>query len=285
MRYALREAIAAFGRAPLLTGLSATMIALSLLVVGLFGIAAFNIRSALDRMEQRVEIVAYLDDGASATEIRHAIEQVMSYPEVRHVDYISRARALEIARTELREFQTIFAGLETNPLPASLNVTLRSQQRGVDAVHAVAERLAVFPFVEEVVYGSDWLEKIFMLRRIAAGATLVLGAAFAVVAAIIIGAAVRMAIFARRDEIAIMRLVGATESFVRSPFLIEGLITGLAGSLLALAGTYGTFRLLNGALFELEWMPNAWIGAGIAFGVLIGMLASALAVHRHVQSI
>jgi cell division transport system permease protein len=285
MPYALREVLIAFRRAPLLTGLSATMIALSLLVVGLFGIAAYNVRLALERMESRVEVVAYLYDDAPTADVRAAIEQVMSYPEVREVDYISRDRALEIARQELREFQTVFAGLETNPLPASLNVMLRTQQDGVAGVRAVAERLALLAIVEEVVYGSEWLEKIFLLRRVAGAATLVLGLAFAMVAAIIIGSAVRMAIFARRDEITIMRLVGASEAFVRRPFLLEGLITGLAGAALALLATYGLYRVLADRLFDLAWMPTSWLLAGIAFGALIGTLASAIAVRRYAHTV
>jgi cell division transport system permease protein len=284
MPYALREALAGFRRAPLLTGLSASMIALSLLVVGLFGIAAHNIREAVAQMESRVEVVAYLHDDVTNAELRSAIDQIMSFAEVRSVDYISRERALDIARTELREFRTVFAGLESNPLPASLNVTLYAQQR-VESVEFVAGRLAILPFVEEVVYGSEWLEKVFLLRRIAGAATFVLGGAFLVVAAIIIGAAVRMAIFARRDEIAIMRLVGATEEFVRRPFLVEGLITGLLGAAVAVAATYSTYRILSERLFELAWMPAGWIVAGVAFGAMVGTLASAVAVHRHVRTI
>jgi cell division transport system permease protein len=283
--YALREALIAFRRAPVLTGLSAIMIALSLFVIGLFGIAAYNIRQVIERVEARVEVVAYLHDDAAPSQIRRAIDEVMDYPEVRSVEYITREQALEIARAELREFQTVFAGLDTNPLPASLSVTLHPHQRGAHVVHEVAERIAYYPFVEEVVYGSEWLDKIFLLRRIAGVATLVLGLAFAVVGAIIIGAAIRMAIYARRDEIAIMRLVGATEEFVRRPFMIEGLITGVAGAALAWAGTYGVFRVLSGSVFELEWLPGAYITAGFVFGAVLGVLSSVVAVQRHVQEL
>jgi cell division transport system permease protein len=285
MPYSLREALIAFRRAPVLTGLSAAMIALSLFVIGLFGIAAYNIRQVLDRIESRVEVVAYLRDDATPAEVRAAINEIAEYPEVRIIDYVSREQALATARRELREFETIFAALETNPLPASLNIMLHPQQQGSHTVRAVAERTAHFGFIEEVVYGSEWLDKIFLLRRIAGAATIVLGAAFAVVAAIIIGAAIRMAIFARRDEIAIMRLVGATESFVRRPFLIEGFITGLAGSLLALGATYAVFRTLSDSVFELEWLPLEWLVVGMLFGAFVGTAASAVAVQRHAHSI
>jgi cell division transport system permease protein len=124
-----------------------------------------------------------------------------------------------------------------------------------------------------------------MLRRVAGVATLTLGLGFAAVAALIIGAAIRMAIFARRDEILIMRLVGATDSFIRRPFVIEGLITGLLGAVLAVAGTYGVFRLLSGSVFQLVWLPPRYLASGLAAGAVVGLLASVIAVRRHLREI
>jgi cell division protein FtsX len=108
-------------------------------------------------------------------------------------------------------------------------------------VRSVAERVEALPFVEEVQYGEDWLDGVYVLRRAAGVATLTLGIGFAAVAALIIGAAIRMAVFARRDEIIIMRLVGATDAFIRRPFIIEGLLTGLLGAVLAVAATWALF--------------------------------------------
>jgi len=207
------------------------------------------------------------------------------YPEVLDVVYVSREQALEIARQELGQLHAMVVELDVNPLPASLAVRLHPGLRDARAVRDVADRIAAYPIVEEVVYGQDWLDKVFLLRRIAGAAAAVLGGAFAVVAALIIGAAVRMAIFARRDEITIMRLVGATESFVQGPFLIEGLMTGLLGGLVALPALYMTYRTLSDSVFELEWLPDLWIVGGIVGGGLVGLLASLLAVHRHLRAL
>jgi cell division transport system permease protein len=222
MSYAVREAMAAFRRAPVLTGLSATMIALSLFVVGLFGLAAHNVREVIQRVESRVEVVAYLRDDAEPTSVQLAREQIAEFREVGAVRYVSREEALRIAMRELEEFEAVFGSLDRNPLPASLEIALRPGQANADAVRDVARRVELYPFVEDVRYGSDWLDKVFVLRRVAGAATLTLGAGFALVAALIIGAAIRMAVFARRDEIIIMRQVGATDSFVRRPFVLEG---------------------------------------------------------------
>lgn len=283
--YALREALTAFRRAPVLTGLSAGMIALSLFVVGLFGLAAHNVRAVVQDVESRVEVVAYLRDDAPFASIQVATEQIVGFPEVRDVRYVSRDEALLIARRELEELASLFGSLETNPLPASLEISLHPGQRDASAVRMVVERVEAYPFVEEVQYGEDWLDRVFVLRRVAAAATMTLGLGFAAVAALIIGAAIRMAIFARRDEIMIMHLVGATDSFIRRPFILEGFITGLAGALLALAGTWGVFRFLSDRVFELDWLPVSYLSAGLAAGALVGMLASVVAVRRHLREL
>ncbi len=285
MPYAIREAMAAFRRAPALTGLSAAMIGLSLFIVGLFGIVAYNIRLAIERMESRVEVVAYLRDDAEPNAVELAQKDIEAFPEVQRIYFISRDEALELARRDLVEFRAVFDNLDVNPLPASFEIRLKPGQRGPEAVKAVAQRIASYPFVEDVRFGSEWLDKVFLLRKLAGAATFLLGAAFAVVAALIIGAAVRLAVFARRDEIAIMRLVGATEGFVRRPFVLEGLLTGLLGSGLALVATYGLFRLLSGAVFQLQWLPVPWLVVGTGIGACFGILASMLAVRRHLREI
>ena len=285
MPYSLREAFNAFRRSPMLASLSIAMIGMSLLVVGLFGIAAYNIRRVIERMEARVEIVAYLRDSANPNDLQRAQQEIQKLEAVRGVTYISREQALDIARKELPEFQTLFGAMDGNPLPASFEISLRPGQKSAEAVRAIAQQVARYEFVEDVRYGNDWLDKIYLLRRVAGAATVILGGAFALVAALIIGAAIRIAIFARRDEISIMRLVGATDGFVRRPFLLEGLITGVCGGAFALILTYVTFRLLSNSLLQLEWLPLEWVVSILALGSVLGGLASAVAVRRHLQEI
>jgi cell division transport system permease protein len=283
--YAVRETLNAFRRAPVLTGLSAGMIALSLFVIGLFGLAAHNVRQFIHEVESRVEIVAYLHDDANRSSVQLAEEQIREFAEVAAVRYVSQEDALEIARRELREVSSLISSLERNPLPASLEISLHTGQADAAIVRSVAERVAAYPFVEEVGYGDDWLDKVFMLRRVAAAATITLGAGFAVVAALIIGAAIRMAIFARRDEILIMRLVGATDGFIRRPFVLEGLVTGFFGACVAVVATFGIFRLLSDTIIQLEWLPPLYLLAGLAAGAVVGLLSSAIAVRRHLREI
>lgn len=282
MNYALREAASAFRRSPLLTTLSAAMIGLSLFIIGLFGIGAHNIRKVLDEIESRVEIIAYLHDGVREDAARLMLAEINAFPEVEEASYVSAAEALERAR---REDPVNFANIEVNPLPASIEVRLLPGNRSPDIVESVADRITGYPFVEDLNYGKEWVERIYLLRRIAGATALVVGGAFAAVAILIIGTAIRMAIFARRDEIEIMRLVGATNSFIRTPFLLEGLLTGLVGAGLALSATYTAHRVLTRAVFPLSWLPNTWVILGIAAGSLLGLLASSISVRQHLRQL
>jgi cell division transport system permease protein len=283
--YALREAASAFRRAPVLTGLSAAMIALSLFVIGLFGLAAHNVRQAIEGVESRVEVVAYLRDDAPQASIQAAEEDIGRFREVSGVRFISREEALAVARRDFDELSNIFGSLDTNPLPASLEISLHRGQSDASVIRLVASRIRDMPVVEEVQFGEDWVDKVYVLRSIAGIAMLTLGLGFAAVAALIIGAAIRMAVFARRDEIIIMRLVGATDAFIRRPFVIEGMITGLIGAVLAILGTWAVFRLLSNSVMQLTWIPGGWLAAGIAAGTVVGLLASMVAVRRHLGEI
>lgn len=285
MRYALREAFAAFRRAPVLTGLAAAMVGLALFVLGLFGLVAWNLQAALDTFEERVEVVAYLYDDAGEEEIQTAIDELRSLPEVTGITRVTKTEALEQARADLPDFQEVFSGLEVNPLPASLEIRLTPEARNAEAVERVAQAAAAYPFVEDATYGGAWVERLFSLRRIFGITAGLIGLAFAIVAALMIGTALRIAIFARRDEIYIMRLVGAKDGFIRAPFILEGAVTGLLGGGMALLTVWLAWRAFTRTLFPAEWLPTVWIAAGLGAGVLFGAMASSMAVRRHLREV
>jgi cell division protein FtsX len=115
--------------------------------------------------------------------------------------------------------------------------------------------------------------------------TVILGAAFALVASLIIATAVRIAIFARRDEIQIMRLVGATNGFIRRPFLLEGFLTGLAGGVLAVAMTYCVYLAGARWVLPIDWIPVEWTSLGIIAGGFFGTIASGFVIRRYLREI
>lgn len=279
---AFREAFNASRRAPLLSALGIVTIAFSLFAFGLFALVAVNIRHALRGVEQRVEIRAFISEGTSTDAIATAMADLSAFPEVAKVDHVTQQLALERARRDMGEFSDVF---EEAMLPASLDIRLRAGLRDQETVKAVADRVKSLEFVDDVRYGEEWVERLYQLRTIAAGTGLGLGLAFAAVSIIIIGATIRVSVLAREKEIAIMRLVGATDAFVRAPFLIDGFIKGIVGGLLALLLTWAAYRAIDTQFLALVFFDPRLIGVGIFCGAIIGVLGSATSVWSHLRRI
>lgn len=277
---AMREALLGIKRAPLLSALSVTTIAFSLFAFGLFGLVALNIHETLQRVEEHVEIRAFIADGTPIEASSTMLADVQAFPEVQNAALVSPEQALERARQELGEFSDVF---EAGILPASVDVKLKPGFRDPTSVRAVAARLQSYQFVDDVRFGEDWVEKLYRLRTIAGVAGLGLGITFAAVAMIIIGATIRMTVLARGSEIEIMRLVGATDAFIRRPFLIEGAIKGVLGGGGALLLSYFAFRAISAWIVKASFFDPQLAALGIIAGALLGVLGSALSVGRHLR--
>ncbi len=289
MRLLTREALLSFRRAPLHSVLSITTIAFSLFTVGLFGLVAINLREALRGIEERVEIVAFVLRGTPTETITLATQDIAAFPEVRDVGFVSEEQALEHARAELVEFRDAYRDLQANPLPASIEVRLKQGFLESAHVERVAQRIRGFGFVDDVRYGRDWVQRLDQLRNVTGLVGLVIGLAFAAVAVVIIGVTIRLTILQRAREISIMRLVGATNWFIRGPFLLEGALKGLLGGLLALALCYAGYLLFRDTtggpfagllFFRLEHMLVIMV-----FGVLLGLCGSMVSVGRHLRHV
>ncbi len=280
---ALRDAFTAFRRAPLLSALSVTTIAFSLFAFGLFGLVWLNIRDALQKVEERVEIRAFIVEGSDIEQVALAANEISKFPEVQKADIISKEDALARARRELGEFKDVF---EAGVLPASIDVRLRPGFRDPRSVKKVAGRIQEYGFIDDVRYGEEWITQLYKLRNIAGVTGGLLGLAFAFVAIIIIGATIRMAVLARSREISIMRLVGATDAFIRRPFLIEGFAKGVAGGLLALLLTWLAMLTIERYLrFETTFFDHRVALLGVFFGAFIGLAGSAVSVGRHLRRV
>jgi cell division transport system permease protein len=278
----VREALTASRRAPLLSILGVVTIAFSLFAFGLFGLVAINIRKALEQVEERVEVRAFVSDSTEIESVAAAMKDIGEFPEVARVDYVSKEQALERARKEMGEFADVF---EAGVLPASIEVHLRPGMRDPTTVKSVADRIGTYHFIDDVRYGEEWVAKLYRLRNIATVAGLALGVAFAAVAIIIIGATIRMTVLARAKEISIMRLVGATDMFIRLPFLIDGLVKGVLGGLLALVFVWVANRVVNEYFIQTIFFNREMIFLGIVGGAFMGVLGSLVSVGRHLRRV
>ncbi len=284
-----REALRTFRRTPLLSVLSVASIGFSLFTIGLFALVALNFRHSLQTLAERVEVVAFVLRGTPTETITAASQDAQAFPEVLEVRYVNEEQALARARQELVEFKEAYRDLEANPLPASLEVRLKPEFRDARSAQAVAERLRGFPFVDDVRYGRDWVQRLDRLRNLAALVGLIIGLAFAIVAIVIIGVTIRITVLQRATEISIMRLVGATNRYIRGPFLLEGTLKGILGGILAVLMCWLMYTIFRRSASEVAsgvvFFGGATIVIGLAFGTAIGLLGSLLSVGRHLRNV
>jgi cell division transport system permease protein len=289
VRLLTREALLSFRRAPLLSALSVTTIAFSLFTLGLFGLVAINLRQALRGLEERVEIVAFVLRGTPAETITLASQDIAAFPEVKDVAFVTEEQALARARQELVEFRDAYRDLQVNPLPASIEVRLKEGYRDAATVERVAQRLRGFGFVEDVRFGRDWVRKLDHLRNITGLVGLVIGLAFAAVAVVIIGVTIRLTLMQRAREISVMRLVGATNWFIRGPFLLEGALKGILGGLLSLLLCYAGYLLFRdssgGTFAGLVFFRPEQMLLILVFGFMLGLGGSLVSVGRHLRHV
>jgi cell division transport system permease protein len=279
---AWREALRAFKRAPMLSALSITTIAFSLFAFGLFGLVALNLRAALAQVEERVEVRGFVAEATAPEATSAAVGDIGAFPEVQEVRLVTEVQALERARRELKEFDDVW---EAGILPASIEIRLREGHRDPETVRAIAKRLEAYDFIDDIRYGEEWVERLHRLRNVATAVAISLGLTFALVAVIIIGSTIRMAVLARSREIHIMRLVGATNGFIRAPFLIEGFLKGLAGGILALVLTWVTYQFVGQYVAQATYFRSGLAVLGVVGGATIGLLGSAVSVGRHLRRV
>ncbi len=286
--YFLRRALDAMARGPRVTLVATGTIFVAVLVTGLFAAALHGAGRILAAWAGEVQISVYLDPSADLEAARAAAAAAAPG---RAVEAVTAREALRRFREALGPQGALLDGLKPGVLPPSVEV--RAPGIRLAEARALAKRLEAVPGAREVDYGSAWVERLERLLERLRWAGAVLFGALAVGAAVLVANTLRLGVFARRDEIEIMKLVGATDAFVETPFLIEGLVQGVAGGALAAGALFGAAALalprLAGALGLAapiprgDLVPPALLAALVAGGGALGTIASALAVRRELK--
>jgi cell division transport system permease protein len=292
--YFLRSAVGGLRAHPLPSMLAIVTIATSLVPVGAFGLLLRNMEDLVDRFGENIQVTAYLAEGVSASERAELARRVATAEGVARVDVVSEQQALERFQRSVGSHLSLLDGLEENPLPASLEIVLVAARRTPEGVRRVAESIDGLPGIDEVVFGQEWLEGYERALDLVRGVALGLGAVLALAAVMIVSNTIRLAVYARRDEIEILSLVGASRAFVRTPFLLEGLAQGALGALLALTALYALFRLVlpgleSGLQLVLGFAAPRFLvpreaALVVGAGALLGLLGSALALARSARA-
>jgi cell division transport system permease protein len=254
---------------------SATIIALSFLIVGVFFSLSNNLQFLASQLAENMVVAFFLNPGISAREQARIEEAVKASPGVAHVNFVSREEALARFQKSFPELEDILKNLGSNPFPASYEAVLQKKVFLSEEALGLIEGIKALPGVEDVQFNRDWVKKMQSLSRLARAIGFFLGGILILASFFIISNVIRLNVFARKNEIEILRLVGATNTFIRLPFLLEGLTLGVLGSALSLALLYILIKLfplyLGQSLGVLQEFINLrYLSLSQCIGLVIG---------------
>ncbi len=268
----VRAALRGLRASAITSGIAVATLAVVLVLVGTFLLVIANMNLLLERVGSDLHVTAYLEESLSADTRRELARRVADLGGVHAVEIVSKEEALR-RFAERSGGAALLEGLEENPLPASLEVRLAPERRSAEDVRAVSEALAGMDGVEELGSSQQWVEGYARARRLVRGLGFGLGAVLGLATLLIVANTIRLTLHARRDELEILSLVGASRIFLRVPFLIEGVLQGMAAGVLALALLYGLFHLAvpqlgDGLELFLGWKDPVFLSLRDALGLL-----------------
>jgi cell division transport system permease protein len=279
LQYAFDEAVASLWRGRQSGLLSTATIAVALFVLGAFLIITSNLEQLGREWGRAAQLSVYLADEVTVEDTK-AIERLLAPGDiVQSFKYVSKAEALRQFRETFSDLASGFDSIDENPLPASYEVQLVPDGGGSNSVDNLAMLLRQSPGVDDVRYDREWLDRLSGGVRVVRGIGLLLGGVLTIAAALTVANVVRLALYARRDEIEIMELVGAPQAYIRGPFVMEGILQGGIGAAVALAALAVVFLALHGRyLSPLAAAVNLTSVRFLPLGLCFALLAGGMAV-------
>jgi cell division transport system permease protein len=259
--YFFGEAFTSLWRSRLVNAISIGTIAVSLFVLGAFLTVAGNLGDVVTKWTEKIQIIVYLEADIEDRVQASLENRLIEDPAVESLDLVDRAEALERFKTLFRDLSSLPEDLGENPFPASYEVNLRPSHQSPAEVQRLADVFVDVPGVQEIQYDLLWIERLATGVRLLRAAGAFLGGILVLAGIFTISNVIRLTVYAREDELDIMRLVGATRAYVKGPFVVEGMLQGGLGGTLA-AG--------------LLWLTLRWLARDLATSELLGRTAFAL---------
>jgi cell division transport system permease protein len=288
LAYFLEEAFTSLWRSRLMNALSVGTIAVSLFVLGAFLTVAGNMSEVVARWAQKVQVTFYLEDGLE-DRIRESLEdQLKEDPAVASLSFVSRGEALDRFRQLFKDLRTLPDDLGQNPFPASIELTMKPGRQSPEAVQRLVHAYEHAPGVEEVQYDLLWIQRLATAVRLVRGVGGFLGGILVLAGIFTISNVIRLTVYARQDELDIMRLVGATQAYVKGPFVVEGMIQGGLGGALGVLLLWLAYRYLaRGAVAASDllgrtavFLPGSLCVAIVVGGMAVGLVGSLVSLGR-----
>jgi len=275
-------------RATVLMSLAA--VGFTLLLLASYLLLLTNLQAIGERLGKELQIMLYLETGLSGKERARVQDAVTAREEVEGVEYCSPQEALRSLGEAMGEAAHVLKGLEENPLPPSLEVRLKKPYRNLEAIEEVARVLSELKGVADVEYGGGWMKRFFAFVRVLRWLALSLGLLLLFASVIVISSTLTLGFYSRKEEIEILRLVGATEWYIRFPFFLESLLQGIGGAVLALGLLwilFQGFRVNMGTSWSLfaGWIQPHFLSTPVTItliflGAMVGVISSLLTFSR-----
>ena len=283
-RYFLEEAGICLRDNKITSAMTAITISFTLLIFGLFLLLYLNISALMTNVQSEIRILLYLDESGTPSQVAQIRKRLEAEPEISGIRFISKEEALDDFRESMKGNELLLKGLGENPLPASFELVVDPVYRSSEAMAGLVDRLRGIPGIDEIQYGREWVESINSWLWLFRMGALGIGGILAFTVTAIIANTIQLTLLSRRNEMEILRLIGATRSFIGIPFLLEGTLIGFVSSSLALLILIGLHRLVlqnlvnvRGGLFGGDWLlflPTSWAAGLLLMGVSLGFIGS-----------
>lgn len=272
------------------TVLTVITIGLSLAVFTFFVVVLINIKGVIKTWGEKIQIVAYIKDRVPYGKIDQMAGEIKNIAGIEKVDYVSKKKALDILREDLKGYKDILDSIDSNPLPASFEIRVKPEYRDRNGIDKIIAKLRGIGGIDDIQYGQKWVERFSAILRFIELFTIVIGVFLAAATLFIISNTIRLTVYARREEIEVARLVGASELYIKVPFFIEGVVQGFVGALLASGilffEQYLLYKNIPSTFASVVESPFSFAVtlAGLTFaGVLLGISGSMISLGRFLR--
>ena len=265
-------------------------IAFAMLMLGLFIQVHVNLSLLMENLQSEIRVLLYLNENITSDRAAYIREAIEAEPEIVEIRYISKKQALLDFVGSLKGSELLLKGLGEDPLPASFELTVDSKHRSSEAMAQLVNRLKGISGIEEIQYGREWVENIERWLRLLRIGAIGIGGLLAFTVTVVIANAIQLTLLSRRNEMEILKLIGATKSFIGVPFILEGTLIGLMSSVLALLILAGLYQLIRENLISVQnvffggawisFLPIPWILGLILMGVGLGCIGSYWSIRR-----
>jgi cell division transport system permease protein len=285
--YFIREGFANFGRAKFAAFASTSAIAVALVLIGIFAVVGYEAQVVSNMLrKQSGEMEVFIEGGASTNDQKALHARIKTMPGVSSTEYVSHEKAAKIFRQEFGQEASLFE--DPTFLPSSIRIEVAPTYANPDSMSQMASAIGEWRSVDEVVFNRDLLVRVAQNRRLISAIGVALGIVVVLASVFLVANTIRLTIYARRLLIRTMKLVGATDKFVRRPFLVEGLLQGLLGGGIASGVVWGLYRLF---LLQMDkgpvplYLELSLIGGLVGTGMVLGWVGSYFAARRFIQNI